>query len=215
MKTTLTSLAIILFSCTIQSQIVNIPDIVFKAYLVGESSINTNGDSEIDAIEAAAFNGVIDVDNKGIVDLTGIEAFKALTYLNCVGNKFTSLDISKNTALVWLDCHKNSLGSIDVSKNTALKYLYCYDNKLTSLDVSNNAVLLELDCNSNSLTSLDVRNGNNLNMHGIDFSNNPALNCIQVDNETWAKTNWSSVLIKDAHALYSNDCKTLGISVLT
>ena len=38
-------------------QIVNIPDANFKAYLVGNSSINANSDSEIQVSEAAAFSG--------------------------------------------------------------------------------------------------------------------------------------------------------------
>ena len=40
-------------------QNVNIPDANFKAYLVGNSAINTNGDSEIQVSEATAFNGAI------------------------------------------------------------------------------------------------------------------------------------------------------------
>jgi L-fucose mutarotase/ribose pyranase (RbsD/FucU family) len=37
-------------------QNVNIPDANFKAYLVGNSLINTNGDTEIQLAEANAFN---------------------------------------------------------------------------------------------------------------------------------------------------------------
>ena len=40
-------------------QNVNIPDANFKAYLVGNSAVNTNGDSEIQVSEAAAFLGSI------------------------------------------------------------------------------------------------------------------------------------------------------------
>ena len=54
-------------------QNVNIPDANFKAYLVGEPSINTNGDSEIQVSEATAFNGTIDCSFLNISDLTGIE----------------------------------------------------------------------------------------------------------------------------------------------
>jgi L-fucose mutarotase/ribose pyranase (RbsD/FucU family) len=40
-------------------QNVNIPDANFKAYLLGNSLINTNGNAQISVIEAAAFPGVI------------------------------------------------------------------------------------------------------------------------------------------------------------
>ena len=44
-------------------QNVNIPDANFKAYLVGNAAINTNGDTEIQVSEAAAFNGIIACNN--------------------------------------------------------------------------------------------------------------------------------------------------------
>ena len=43
-----------------------IPDVNFKAYLVGNSSINTNGDTEIQLSEATAFNGSIICANMNI-----------------------------------------------------------------------------------------------------------------------------------------------------
>jgi len=64
-------------------QNVNIPDANFKAYLVGNSAINTNGDTEIQVSEAAAFNGSINCNLMNISDLTGIQDFTALTELWC------------------------------------------------------------------------------------------------------------------------------------
>ena len=61
------------------AQNVNIPDANFKAYLVGETNINTNGDAEIQADEAANFTGTISIGSLGITDLTGIEAFVNIT----------------------------------------------------------------------------------------------------------------------------------------
>ena len=54
-------------------QNVNIPDANFKAYLVGNAAINTNGDSEIQVSEANSFNGAIDCSNMNIIDLTGLD----------------------------------------------------------------------------------------------------------------------------------------------
>ena len=111
------------------NQIVNIPDINFKAYLVGNTAINTNGDSEIQVSEASAFTDTIECANLNISNLKGIEAFTALTYLNCSDNQLTSLDVSKNTALTDLRCSNNQLTSLDVSKNPALGNLHCDGNK--------------------------------------------------------------------------------------
>jgi hypothetical protein len=63
--------------------IVNILDANFKKYLVGNKAINTNGDKEIQVSEASVFNRTIDCSFINISNLTGIEAFTALTYLDC------------------------------------------------------------------------------------------------------------------------------------
>jgi serine/threonine protein kinase len=138
-----------------QAQEIDIPDANFKAFLVGNVYINTNGDDEIQASEASAYTGGIYCHSIYISSLTGIEAFTALTELDCSDQKLTSLDVSKNTALTYLDCGSNKLTSLDVSKNTALTDLWCHDNQLTSLDVSKNTALTYLWCDDNQLTSLD------------------------------------------------------------
>ena len=98
---------------------VYIPDANFKAYLVGNTAINTNGDTEIQVSEATAFNDTIDCQSLNISDLTGIENFTSLTYLNCRYNLLDSLDVSQNTSLWYLDCNNNQLTSLDVSGATA------------------------------------------------------------------------------------------------
>ena len=87
-------------------QNVNIPDINFKRYLVGNTAINTNGDKEIQVSEASAFKGEIDCSEMKISNLTGIEAFTALTELRYYSTQ-RSLDLSKNTALTSLWCGGN------------------------------------------------------------------------------------------------------------
>ena len=137
-----------LFNCCGNDN-VNIPDANFKAYLVGDSAINTNGDKEIQVREASAFNDTIRCISMNISNLKGLEAFTALNYLNCSYNQLKSLDLSKNTTLTNLNCIDNQLTSLDVSKNTALTSLSCSDNQLKSLDLSKNTALTELYCNEN------------------------------------------------------------------
>src|SRR5690606_5624017 len=59
--------------------VVFIPDLNLKAALVGNASVNINGDAEIQVTEAAAFTGQINLIGSGISNMTGIEAFTALT----------------------------------------------------------------------------------------------------------------------------------------
>ena len=107
------------------SQNVTIPDANFKAYLVGNDEINTNGDEDIQLSEASTFNGAIICFGLDIFDLKGIESFTNLTELSCGINEITNLDVSHNYALVKLECSVNHLTSLDLRKNTALIELNC------------------------------------------------------------------------------------------
>ena len=207
-------------------QNVTIPDANFKSYLVNNSSINTNNDSEIQVSEANAFIGTINCPNLSISDLTGIEAFTALTGLSCGSNQLTSLDVSGATALVTLNCAFNQLTPLDLSNNNALIEIDCEDNQLTSLDVSNNNALTILSCGNNLLTSLDIsscnaltglfcfdneqlqclnlKNGNNTVMSLYLFGN-PNLTCIEVDDENYSTTNWTGANI-DSQIYFSTGC---------
>ena len=131
---------------------VNFPDDNFRSFLLGQTygTDNVLTDAEIATITS------INVNDKSISNLKGIEYFTALTTLYCLRNQLTVLDLSNNTALETLQCGNNQLIELDVSKNTALSYLWCSNNQLTELDVSMNTALTSLFCHYNELTSLNV-----------------------------------------------------------
>ena len=92
-----------------------VPDDNFETYL---ENINMgDGIANNDSVLTANISGVniLNIQNQNISDLTGIEDFNALTYLECNGNQLTSLDVSQNTALTMLWCGNNQLTSLDVS----------------------------------------------------------------------------------------------------
>lgn len=185
------------------SQNVNIPDVNFKAYLVGNTAINTNLDTEIQLSEATAYTGTIDCSSDNISDLTGIEAFTAINFLFCGNNQLTTLDVSQNIELLWLYCFNNQLTSLDVSQNITLSQLYCLGNQLTSLDVSQNIVLSQLRCDNNQLECLNIKNGNNSNFTNFNASSNPNLICIEVDDVTYSTNNWTDI---DGQTSFSSNC---------
>lgn len=156
MKIKLTVLMLVGFLTFLKSQIVNIPDANFKAYLISNPQINTNNDSQIQISEAVAFTGAISCNGRNIISLTGIEAFVNITSLSFTQNQVTNLDISKNTSLTYLDCSVNQLTSLDISKNLALKNLFCFNNLLTNLDITKNISLTQLATYKNPLTTLNV-----------------------------------------------------------
>lgn len=115
-----------------------------------------DGDGKVSRAEALNLE-TLDITNKSITDLSGIEWFTNLRILNCSGNSsLKTLDISSNTALEELNCRSCKITNLDVSKNVALKILNCYGCNLKKLDVSNNPLLTSLKCDENPLTSLDL-----------------------------------------------------------
>ncbi len=82
-------------------EIVNIPDPNFKAALLAHvPEIDTDGDNEISVAEAAALDGTLDLNQKNISDLTGLEAFVNIKKLKLYSNAITgSVDFSANTKL--------------------------------------------------------------------------------------------------------------------
>ncbi len=150
------------------STLITIPDAKFRYALV-QDGVDINGDNRISYSEAEATDSLF-INEKGISDMTGIEAFVNLKALSCKNNRITHLDVSNNRALADLNCEGNRLTSLDVSNCTALTDLDCSNNQITNLDVSNNSTLERLSIMDNQITSLDVMN--NPKLASLDCDNN-------------------------------------------
>ena len=112
----------------------NVPDKTFREYLLKQ--FDKDGNGVLTPAERYAVTE-IDVENKYISNLSGIQFFPNLKVLNCSHNRLTKLDVSKNTVLQELVCWENRLTELDVSKNTKLTELYFVSNKITSLQADN------------------------------------------------------------------------------
>ena len=104
----------------------------------------------------------LDLQNKNITSLAGIEYFTDLEVLYCSGNQLTTLDVTKLTSLMYLVCNDNQLTALDVTGLTSLTVLDCRGNQLTALDVTGLTNLTTLICSGNQLTALDVTKLTNL-----------------------------------------------------
>lgn len=188
MKTLLTSLLLLTMIAGLSNaQNVEIPDTAFLNALIDEG-VDTNGDSLISYAEADSIIS-LDVTERGIDDMTGIEAFIILDTLDCSRNSITGLDLSKNTMLKQFKCTQCQLTSLDVSNNTLLEWLHCWSNELTSLDISNNPVLIALYIQGNQINTLDLLNNTTLKylrcrgnqFTKLDVSNNNSLKVLSID----------------------------------
>ncbi|WP_106793621.1 T9SS type A sorting domain-containing protein [Aquimarina sp. Aq78] len=147
----------------------NVPDDNFENYLethdatgntvlLGDANSMGNGIANDNTVYTSRIANItsLNITDRGIADLTGIEDFVALQDLNCYNNGLSSIDVSENLALLTLNISRNSLTDLDVSKNTLLTELHVARNSLTSLDVSQNIALITLGCSQNQLNGLDV-----------------------------------------------------------
>jgi gliding motility-associated-like protein len=105
-----------------------------------------------------------------------------LDQFRCGRNLLSNLDVSNNKYLTLLSVEQNKITNIDLTNNSLLRIFACFENELTNLDLSENKDLTDLNCSSNKLCSLNIRNGNNNNINSMNFSLNPDLNCVVVDD---------------------------------
>ena len=181
----LTLILTILYGFKSYSQNTYVPDDNFEQVL-----IDLGYDVELnDSVVTDSINNVkiLDLSNKDISDLSGVEDFAELQKLYCQSNQLIELNLSNNAYLEILNCSKNSIIDLDLSNNTFLK---------------------ELSCKTNQLTGLNLKNGNNENLRLIDASDNDNLFCIQVDNyeQSYNKSSWSWK--KNKYTGYTENCSS-------
>ena len=141
-----------------KAQMVTIPDANFVAWLqtnVPSAMVGNQMDTTSLAVTTCT---IINVENLGISDITGVQYFDSLKTLDC-GNGFTVPNPNTISSLPHLPstldsliCGSNSISVLPLLPNT-LKTLRCYSNQMTILN-SLPSGLMYLDCSSNGLTSL-------------------------------------------------------------
>ncbi|MBE8725029.1 T9SS type A sorting domain-containing protein [Flavobacterium hungaricum] len=171
-----------------------IPDSNFEDKLIA-LEIDKDGKNGKVATSSVKSITYLDVTSSNIADMTGIEDFVSLTYLDLNYNKVTAIDVSKNILLTKLALHDNNVTSLDVTKNTQLVNLMCSKNQIKSIDLSQNKNLLFVTIDENKLTEIDFSENiklesiycGNTNLSTIDVSNLPNLkdlNCTYTNIST-------------------------------
>ena len=187
----------------------NFPDAKFRDFLLYQPY----GKDGVLMSEEIADITVLDVGNRSIVSLKGIEYFTALKELTCSSCKLTELDMSGCPALEKLNCSWNKLTSLNVSNNKLLKSLDCSWNRpaLTKLDVSQNTELSSINCNYNygmaelylpkgpALTSLVARGTGLTKLDVSGCTSLPSLDCS-------SNSKLTSLDVSDCPALTSLSC---------
>ena len=166
------------------AQIINIPDANLKAkllsasYLTQTASVNypnssgtvsagsyvvidTNNDGEIQLSEAALIKVLkLNVCSLGtpFVDMTGIEDFTNLIYLNVNCNSIVNFNLN-NPLLRYIECQNNNIQSADFSHLSDLREIRVTGSNLTTIDFSQNLLLTSAQLQSNtSLEYIFIKN---------------------------------------------------------
>ncbi len=206
------TIALMLFACTIYSQITLIPDPNFEQYLI-DTGIDTDG-----IINGQVFTSDIEDElelnflGNQITDLTGIEDFTNLEILDIQIMDIEEINLSNNLNLKRLDIEDVSLNSLDISNNIALEEFNLslnfnggqYTSSMDSIDLNSNTLLEHLTIsranisfldfvnnininflrlsNMENLNNINLKNGNNQNLIWLQIINNENLECVQVDD---------------------------------
>lgn len=161
--------AVLLFGGIASAQVINFTDVNLKSKLLetmvvpascwdqnGQAlQIDSNNNGEIEIAEAEAVYG-LNISGANIADLTGLEAFVNVEWIQFGNNQITSFDASFFPNLKNLMCSNNPLVTLDVTGFTHLESLECEYSNLTSLNVSGLNALKNIRCSGNSLTTLDL-----------------------------------------------------------
>jgi len=131
---------------------VTIPDANFVTYLQGIVPTAMSGNQmNTSSSQVTSYTQTINVNSLSIANLSGVQYFTSITYLDCGTNSLTSLPTLPN-GLTYLDCTSNSLSTLPPLPNT-LVHLTCFTNSLTTLPSIPNATTY-LDCRYNALNIL-------------------------------------------------------------
>jgi hypothetical protein len=203
LKTNYSFFLLALFLClSATSQIVNIPDAVFKNLLIstnvtdttGNGSVNAdidlNNDGEIQRSEADVVTNLFLGFNTNITSLEGVQFFTNLEKLIVNNSQVAFVPILTITSLENISLSDNQITSIDVTNLPNLKNLFLFNNQVSSIDVSNCPLLFQLSLGDNNISSLDVSQNpslisltlNNNPIMAIDVSLNPNINELNVEN---------------------------------
>lgn len=164
-----------LLSFQANAQTINIPDANLKNELLDYvPSIDINNDNEIQVSEALTVTQLF-ITSANISDLTGIQSFTNLTFLNVVGNNLTTVDLTGLVNLTGFNADYNQLTSINLGNADNLQTFSINNNNISSLDLTGKTInwfsctgnnmtqliltgaqIQELHCENNALTAIDL-----------------------------------------------------------
>lgn len=149
------------------------PDAAFRAWVLDAANLGGAGaDGVLTRQERGSVTGIL-AKRLGIRDITGIELFPNLTFIDFEGNYIEQVDLSGNPELLTVYLRNNCLTSIDFSHNTKLKFIEIFDNRLSEIDLTMLPDLEFVHLDYNNLKVIDLSRNTKLVDDGFVGNNNP------------------------------------------
>ncbi|MDO5027672.1 MAG: stalk domain-containing protein [Bacillota bacterium] len=142
----------------------NFPDDNFRQYVSDNFDKSDPKDNILSQAESERVKQ-INVTNKGITNLKGVEHFTKLRDLFCGYNQIKELDVSKNTLLENLNCDENNLTSLDLSNTKLDSGTFFGDLQKYTIHVDKNTKYYDF---SSMPGSFDLANAINRNKELVD-----------------------------------------------
>jgi uncharacterized repeat protein (TIGR01451 family) len=221
----------------VNSQIVNIPDANFKVALINQG-VDINSDGNIQVTEAAVPT-ILYLEYSNIQDITGIQSFVNLNYLQADHNSIFNANLSGLNNLIRINLNFNfplnsinvsgcnnleelllfecNLNTLNISSLGNLRIVSCSENNLTNISITNCINLKELYCAANNLSFLNVSEFSNLeilvcrinNITSIDLSNSPNLKLLDCSMNSLTNLN-----VNNCSQIERLECVSNNLSVL-
>lgn len=171
----------------------------------GMGTPNGDGSVTLSELDLIALEEIerLDLTDKRLTNLSGIEVYSNLKYLTCTYNPgLTKIDVRKLTKLETLYCSNCALTELKVNGLSNLRRLSCEQNQLTELDLTGLSSLDLLDCYTNQLTELNLSGLTSLvtlncyenKLTELDISMLPALNKLRCGKQELPSGVYASAL---------------------
>ncbi|PQJ32288.1 hypothetical protein BST92_10280 [Nonlabens arenilitoris] len=147
-----------------------IPDDNFEQELI-TLGYDTILDNFLDSANVSAVN-TLDISNKGISDLTGLEAFVALDTLRANDNSIATFNSQLVNNARFVNLGNNSITTVDMSSTNSITYAsFIFNFSLQNIDISGATNLEFLDAIGGTYSSINTNNNPNLRTLRLAFAN--------------------------------------------
>lgn len=189
-----------------------IPDANFRDALKALYPHIFNDKDEMYIEGANKLTGELDVCEKDISDMSGLEHFIKITSLKCTDNQISTLDLSGCEALELVFCWNSNIQNLVVN-NANLSVLYAGTNPIENLDLTKAPNMKNIVMDNVPFVTLDIRSNKNIEITGncnFDFTNDTSKERIlRINHQLFVDNN-----LQNSENLVSKAGK-IGVKVIT